>query len=130
MSNWGVSKYLETKVQATCFYLIESFLENKKRSGTSLTASFTAWYLKKNISLVIIEYFTSYSINWPNFIVWLPLNRKILDDICIVIVESGFNVVNFKINLVFLIKLFFCTSLKSQDKNFNILRTKKAFKMK
>ena len=35
-----------------------SFYKNKKRSGTSLPASFSAWFLKKNISLVIFFYQT------------------------------------------------------------------------
>ena len=39
----------------------KAFLKNKKRSGTSLSVSFSAWFLKKNI-------FSCY-INWPNFIV-------------------------------------------------------------
>ena len=30
----------------------KAFLKNKKRSGTSLPASFSAWFLKENISLV------------------------------------------------------------------------------
>ena len=37
---------------------------------------------------------------------------------------------NFKINLIFLIKPFFLHDQKSQDKNLNILRKKRAFKMK
>ena len=44
-------KYIETKVQTTCFYLKQN-LKNMKRSGTSLHASFSAWFLKKNISQV------------------------------------------------------------------------------
>ena len=36
---------------------------------------------------------------------------------------------NFEINFIFLIKLFF-TWLKGQDKNLNILRIKRAFKVK
>ena len=38
----GPSKYSETKLQNTCFYLYNAFLKNKKRSGTSLSASFSA----------------------------------------------------------------------------------------
>ena len=37
---------------------------------------------------------------------------------------------DFEINLIFLIKPFFSTWPKSRDKNLNILRTKRAFKMK
>ena len=31
-------------------------------------------------------FFLLYSINWPNFIVWLPLTREILGNMCIVII--------------------------------------------
>ena len=37
---------------------------------------------------------------------------------------------NFEINLIFLIQLFFPTRPKSQCKNLNIFRTKRALKMK
>ena len=53
-------------------------LENKKKSGTSLPALFSAWfYLNK--------YFLLYFITWPNFIVWFSLLREILVNMCIVI---------------------------------------------
>ena len=58
----------------------KAFLKNKKRSGTSHPVSFSAWFFKKDVFLVI------YSINWPNFIVWLPLLREIMPKMCIVIV--------------------------------------------
>ena len=46
-----------------------------------------------------------YSINWSNFIVWLPLLLEILGNICIAIVcLQGCDVINFKINMIFLIK--------------------------
>ena len=54
-------------------------LQNKKRSGTSLPASLSAWFLKENILL--------YTINWLNFIVWLSLLREIFGSMCIVIVS-------------------------------------------
>ena len=47
-----------------------------------------------------------YSINWLNFIVWVHLLLKILDNMCIVIVWFlDCDVANFEINLSFLIKL-------------------------
>ena len=50
---------------------------------------------------------------------------------CIVIVcYPGCDVINFEVNLIFLIKLFFSTWPKSQHKNLNIMRTKKTIKMK
>ena len=41
-------KYLETKVLTNSFCIIQWFLKNKKRSGTSLPVSFSAGFLKKN----------------------------------------------------------------------------------
>ena len=46
MQSCGLSKYIETKLPTT-------FSKNKKRRGTSLFASFSARFSKKNISLVI-----------------------------------------------------------------------------
>ena len=54
---WGLSKYIETKLQTTCFYLLRlSFSKNKKKFGTNLPASFFASFLKENIFLVIFYY--------------------------------------------------------------------------
>ena len=69
--------------------------------------------------------------NWPNLIVWLPLLHQILGNTCIVIVcWSGCDVINFEINLIFLIKPYSSIWTKSQDKNLNVLRTQRAFNMK
>ena len=48
--NWNIFK-LSWKTLA--FTLYKAFLKNEKRSGTSPTASFSAWFLKKNVSLLI-----------------------------------------------------------------------------
>ena len=53
ISNWRLSKYIETKLPTTCFYLILGIFL-KKRSGTSLPAPFSAQFLKKNISYYIL----------------------------------------------------------------------------
>ena len=54
--------------------------------------------------------------------------KMILGNMCIAIVSfTGCGVKNFEINLIFLIKLFFLR-LKSQNKNLNILRTKRALR--
>ena len=50
MPSWGLLEYTET----IAFTSNKAFLKNKKRCGTSLPASFSAWFLKKNISLVIL----------------------------------------------------------------------------
>ena len=55
---------------------------------------------------------------------------EILGNMCIAIVcFPGYGVVNFEINLTFQSSRF-STGPKSYDKNLNILRTKKAFKVK
>ena len=70
-------------------------------------------------------------INWPNFIFWLPLLLEILVNMFIAI---NFPVRRHKFHKFFinlpalLIKLF--TQPNSSDKNLNILKTRKAFKMK
>ena len=56
--SWGLSKYIETKLQNTCFYPTYSFWKNKKRSGTSFSGPFAAWFLKKNLYHVIFNYLT------------------------------------------------------------------------
>ena len=38
MASRGISKYIETKMQTTCFHLILGFFKKLKRSGTSLLA--------------------------------------------------------------------------------------------
>ena len=53
MPCWGLSKYIETKLQTTCFYLLWSFFKNKNRPGISLSASLSAWFLKENVYFVI-----------------------------------------------------------------------------
>ena len=61
MPSWRLSKYIEIKLQITCFYLIKSFFKrNKERSETSFPGSFYAWFLKINISPVIFYYLTKF----------------------------------------------------------------------
>ena len=65
-----------------------------------------------------------------NFIIGLLFLLEILINTGIVIVcDSGCDAIHFEINLIFLIKSSFYMT-KSQDKNLNILRTKRAFKVK
>ena len=67
--------------------------------------------------MIFQEKYFSYSFNWPNFIVWLPLLLEILINICIAIVwEPDCDVTNFEINFVFLIKSFFFMTKKSRQK--------------
>ena len=71
-----------------------------------------------------------YSINRPNFTVWLPSRFEMLDNMCIVIISCpGCDVINFEINLSFLIKPFFyLTNRKGQKSKY--LRMKRATNMK
>ena len=49
-----------------------------------------------------------YSTNWPYFIAWLPLRLEILGKMCIAIVcHPGCDVMDFEINLIFLMQPFF-----------------------
>ena len=51
----------------------------RKGSGNSFSTTFCLWFFKK-------MFFMLHSINWPNFIAWLPLLLEILGNICIKIV--------------------------------------------
>ena len=73
----------------------------RKRYGNSFSMTFYEWFSKK-IFLML------YSVNWPYFIVWLPLLLEILGSMCMAIIcVPGCDVINFEINFIFLIKLFF-----------------------
>ena len=101
MAKWGLSKYIETKLQTTCFYLIWSIFLKKRGLELVSLPHFLHNFRRK---IFILLYF----IDWPNFIVWLPLPCEILGDICIAIVcKPGCEVMNFKVNIIFLIKQFF-----------------------
>ena len=116
---WRLSKYIETKLQATCFYLKLSI--KKKRSGTSLPA---LKLFLKNISLVIgyrlirFDYlvaFTSWDIGkyvYYNCLLTRSWRHEFWNWFCL----SN--------------QAVFSTWPKSHDKNLTTLRTKKAFKMK
>ena len=71
--------------------------------------------IKRELELVSLPHFPHnfwrkiflllYSINWLYFIVWLPLLCEVLGNMCIVIVSKpGWDVMNFEVNLIFLIK--------------------------
>ena len=62
----GYQKILKQRCRTLIFTSNETFLKNRKRSGTSLPSSFSAWSLEKVFILL-------YSVNWPNFFVLLKL---------------------------------------------------------
>ena len=63
------------------------------------------------------------SVRWPNFIVWLPLLLEILDNITCCPV---YDVINFEINHIFLIKLLFQITKKSGQK-YEYLKNEKSY---
>ena len=71
---------------------IKIYFKRKRRSGTNLPVSFSAWL--RNIL------FTLYSINWPSLIVCLLLLLKISGNVCIIIICCPiYDVINFEMNL-------------------------------
>ena len=53
-------KWLKLNCRPFTFTSYKTFLKNKKRSGTSLSALLSAWFLKKIISVVIFYYLTTF----------------------------------------------------------------------
>ena len=83
--------------------------------------------LEKNLGIVSLSHsvydfwekmvLVFYSINWPSFLFWLPLLCGILGNMCIAIsCFNGCDVINFEINLIFLMKSFFCMTKKRRPK--------------
>ena len=69
----------------------------------------------------------SYSINWPIFIAWFRLLLELLGNVFIWnYFFPGCDVINFEINLVFLIKPFFLRNQRSRQK-FKYLEKEKIF---
>ena len=88
-------------------------------------------FLEKDLGIVCPQhvqmFLMLYSPNWPNFIVWLLLLLEILGNMCMAIVfVPDSDVINFKINLGFLIKPFFYLIKKSRWK-FRYLEIEKNF---
>ena len=68
-----------------------------------------------------------YSINWPNFVVWLSLPFELLGNMCIgIICCPACEVMNFEINHGFLINPFFLIPKKSRQ-NYKYLKNEKIF---
>ena len=95
---WGLLNIVKPTCTPLAFTLYKAFL--KKQRGLELV-SFTHFlhYFARTVFLLI------HSINWPNSITWFSLTGKILSNMCIAIVCC--DVINFQINLIFLIKLFY-----------------------
>ena len=80
ISSWGLSKYIETKWQTTCFYLILTFFKKTKRGVELVSLLHFLHHFWRKIFLLL------YSNNWPNFIFWLSLLREILYNMCNIVV--------------------------------------------
>ena len=97
-------------------------------------------FLEKGLGIVSLPHFlydfsrkiflTLYSINWPNFIVWSPLLLRYWKLCFAIICFPGCDIIIFKVSLIYFSSSRFSTWQKSQDKNWNILRTNRAFKTK
>ena len=126
---------VKTSVQATLSFNIFRLSSTCHTIKTNRIKLWDYWFrymfkfdiLEKGLGIVSPPYFVYvfsrimflmlYSISWPNFIAWLLLLLEILGNVCRVIVcYSGWNVINFKINLFFLIKPLFYMTKNSRHK--------------
>ena len=111
---------LKIKYWQLAFTSNKAYFQNKKRSETSLLASFSAWFLKKTL-------LTLYSINWQNLIIWLPLLFQKSDNVCIVMFVIQFLTSDIlKFTLAFLSSCFSTWSKKSGEK-FKYLKNENKF---
>ena len=96
----------ETKVETIRFYLMLNFFKkNKTRLKSVSLIHFLLDFWRK-------IFLTLYSIQWPNFIFWLPLHFEMLSNMCIAIVcYPVCDVIKFEIDLN-----IFQRDQKSQDK--------------
>ena len=77
------------------------------------------------------KYFSCYIlINSPYFTVWLPLLLEILINMCILIIVSVSEVINFEINDEISDENIFLHEQKSWNKNVDTLRMKSSLNMK
>ena len=72
-------------------------------------------------------FFMLYSLIWPNFITWSPLFLKIFGNTCVrTVFLPDCDVINFIINLIFLIKPF-CYKTKKSKQKLKYLENEKSF---
>ena len=115
MTNWGLWKYIGTKLQAACFYLTFIKSSYKTRRGLKLVSlpHFLDDFWRK-IFLFL------YLISWQNFIFCLALLRGILGIMCITIIRlPGCDIISFS-------SLSFYMANNSRQ-NFKYLGNKKYF---
>ena len=126
---WGKSKWSAALFQSLSIVL--NLANNKNKIYKTLES----WsrdmlnfdFLEKGLEIVSPSHFVYdfsrkmflklHLIVWPNFIAWLPLLLRILGNMCITSVcYSGWGVIKFEINLIFLIKPFCYMTKKSRQK--------------
>ena len=110
-----LSNILKLRCGALTFTSCKAFPKNKKKFGSSLPRSFSAWFLKKKSLMLYILYqmpklhcliaFTSWG---PEKYIYCNYFFPIL------------HVISFKIELSLIYQAFFLHDQKSQDKNLNI----------
>ena len=111
----GRQAYIKSKLCKTLHYRCRDMLNfdlSEKGQGIVSPTHFTYDFLRK-------MFLTLYSINWRYFIVRLSLLLEVLHNICIAIVCSEvFDVINFELNLILPIKLFFWIVYKKTDERY------------
>ena len=115
MTNWGLPKYIETKLQAAYFYL--TFIKSSYQTRRCLKLVSLPHFLDdfwRKIFLLL------YSISWQNFVFCLALLRGILGIMCITIIRLPCcDVISFS-NFSFYMA-------KNSRQNFKYLGNKKCF---
>ena len=77
MPNWGLSKYIEIKLQSICYYLKWSLWKKTQEEICNQSSSLIFCMIFEKMLLLLCY------INWPNFIAWLPVLCEILNNMCI-----------------------------------------------
>ena len=77
MPNWGLSKYIEIKLQSICYYLKWSLWKKNQEEICNQSSSLIFCMIFEKMLLLLCY------INWPNFIAWLPVLYEILNNMCI-----------------------------------------------
>ena len=116
-----VPKYIKIRCWHLVFILDKAFLKIKKRSGTSVHAPFSAWFLEKKCSSHYI--LLTDQISLSDFLSFLKYSAIYV--LQLFAVHSATSQI-LKLNLAFLSSRF-PTWPKIQNKNANILKKKRAF---
>ena len=99
MLSWGLSKYIETKLQTTCFYLVKKlsffFFKKKRVWNSSLPNSlFSVWSLKNNISFIFYYLTKFHCVVYLSFVRQLAMGNVFVNQVeiwkIIVLVELLF----------------------------------------